>query len=236
MTDDAARKLTAVLAPGPDCQPIDELVSSMAGEHGEELSRSAQEHVSSCAHCKAELSLFQSFEAGEIRDDERAAVEAITARLRKNPPVPRQTWWTRLWEVKLWAPAGVALAAAALVMTLWIPRTTDRGPLVSGSEDTLRTHAVNVLSPVGDTQQVPTQLTWSPVAGAASYKVRLSEVDGTELWNGITTQTTISLPESIQHKLTPLKTVDWQVVAFTAAGQQIAESGTHHFRVLDSTR
>jgi hypothetical protein len=231
MNGDAVRKSLTVLGPGPDCLAIDDLVQSLEGGQGDIQKENAAKHVSTCAYCKAELAMFQTFADGNVRSEERRDVEAIVSKLRRNSPVPSESWWTRLLQIRIWAPAGVAFASIVLVVVLWGPGRPG-GPEVSGPGDVMRSHAVTLIAPLGDLPEAPEQLRWNGVSGATGYRVRLSEVDHTELWSGATAGTEIALPDDIRRKITPLKTLDWQVLAVDDRSSTLADSGLRQFRVV----
>src|SRR5258708_1923337 len=101
--------------PGPDCLPVDDLAADLSLPEGSAQRRSAENHVATCSHCRNELDLLHAFELGAIREDERVAVDAITARLGSAKPQKASVaWWQRLFSPTGFA-AALAVAAALIV-------------------------------------------------------------------------------------------------------------------------
>ena len=231
--------LNALFGPAPDCPAIDDLVPQLEGRRGEDERRRAESHVAECARCKTELALLREFESPSARAGEQRAVEWIVARLRANPPYSthtalRRPWWKRIWTLPVLAPASVVLAVAliAFVVAVRPPRTaissTPSGP------DVMRSQSVALLKPIGDQARPPSALSWNAVPGASRYRVRVLEVDRTELWAATTPESSVSLPDSVRNQIVPLKTLLWDVSALDAAGNVLATSGGGSFRFAPS--
>ena len=63
------------------------------------------------------------------------------------------------------------------------------------------------------------------------YRVKVTEVDGNELWSAETTAPRVDLPAAVQARILPGKTLYWEVAAFDSAGANIAVSERQSFRV-----
>jgi hypothetical protein len=90
---------------------------------------------------------------------------------------------------------------------------------------------VDLLSPIGDLAAIPERLAWRAVDGAARYDVRVLEVDGTEIWMTVTTETTLPAPEAVTRAALPARTLTWRVTALDASGRALGEAGVATFRV-----
>jgi hypothetical protein len=101
----------------------------------------------------------------------------------------------------------------------------------AGGGDVYRTARVEITGPAGELAEAPTHLVWTAVPGAVQYEVRLSEVDGTELWRVTTSSPAVPVPSEVRARALPAKTLVWQVSARDAQGRTIAESGATGFRV-----
>ena len=133
------------------------------------------------------------------------------------------------------APAAATLALALLVAGVSFELRQGKAPALdagSGGAEVFRTSAVQVLSPVGDQRDRPAEIRWEGAPNAARYRVRIMEVDHTELWDSHTTATRIDLPPAVLRLMVPMKTLLIQVVAFDKANTKVAESETVPFRVL----
>lgn len=212
----------------PDCLTLDELVTALEGTDPDEKLQ-AEAHLATCAHCRTELNLFRSFEAGEVRPDERRAVDAIAAELRKHSPAARQPWWKGFWSPRMLMPAGLA-AAAALLAVMLIQQRPAQLP-ITGQDQVLRSRQVEAVAPVGDQRNPARSLEWRAVDGAAGYRVTLLEADHTELWSAAVKQTHSELPPAVVAKITAGKTLLWRVEALDASGAMRAESGLIRFRI-----
>jgi len=239
--------LKAAFGPTEECPPLETL--ARFAENATAISLESARHVESCAYCRTELHLLQTYEAGAAAQDSEKLQE-VTRRLGRMqlptaaPGVPakarpvnaRERWWSfglplRSMALGSAAMAGLLLAAAALVYL----RQDDHPALVAGNAAAptiFRGLGVAVLSPVGDLQSQPSEITWESVRGAATYQVRLLEVDQSEAWKAATAQNRIALPPDIRARIVPAKTLFCDVTAFDSAGNKIGSSGLTRFRVV----
>ncbi len=221
------------LEPGPSCLAIDRFAGT--------LTAAEAEHVAGCARCQTERDLFAAYEANEPVEGEGLAVEWIAAQTKRRlaasqpgaarPAVaapaaaPRTTWGLPSWALMA-ASVAIIVGGAALLVT------PDRGiETGTGGGEVYRTVRVEVTGPAGEVAEAPTQFVWTAVTGAGQYEVRLSEVDGTELWRVTTSSPAVSVPSEVRARALPAKTLVWQVSAKDAQGRTIAESGPTGFRV-----
>ena len=217
--------LDRTLQPTPGCIPIERF--------GEARTSRENEHLTSCARCQTELSLWQEFDSSTPSADEGGSVQWVVAELgRRSTQAPRTIrdrpwWWLARPRV---AAAAATIAVGALIgYGVWDPE-----PRVGVRQDTpqvYRTVGVQAVSPVGDVVAAPRSLEWAPLPGAVVYDVQMLEVDHTSLWRGTAASTRIELPSSVIAQLVPGKTLLWEVTARNAAGAVVAESGTQRFRV-----
>ncbi len=221
------------LEPGPSCLPLERFA--------EALTAAELAHVAGCARCQTERELFAAYEANEPVDGEGLAVEWIAAQTKRRlaaaepgtahpavaaPAAPsRTTWGLPSWALMA-ASVAIIVGGAALLVT------SDRGVEPgTGGGDVYRTARVEITGPAGEVAEAPTQLVWTAVTGAVQYEVRLSEVDGTELWRVTTSSPAAPVPSEVRARALPAKTLVWQVSAKDAQGRTIAESGATGFRV-----
>ncbi len=221
-----------------NCPPIEALERVLDGAGLETVA-----HVQSCAFCSAELEMLQSFRLAEVPAEDAQAVRAITQRLNRRTArdfqrvaAPRRPWWQ--FGPAWLQPAALAGAAALVVIAIAV-QFHPAGPPALGSPgaagpEVFRSQTLNILSPSGDLQRPPEQARWEPAPSAATYRVRLLEVDGHELWSAQTANAAIAFPQSIQRYMVPAKTLLLVVTAFDSAGKTIAESESIRFRVLQN--
>lgn len=231
MKNDDAQAFSEIFSATDECLPIDELIFRLEGHKGSEIRSSTETHLAACLRCEAELALYREFQSPEVREEEKPHVDAIVAVLRTNSPIPQASpWWKAIWNFKTLAPASLALASLIALLT-WIPRVHEPEPGSFTKNDTLRSRRVEVLAPTGTVDVVPAILEWRPVKGAKTYRVRLFEVDNTELWQSVVPAASVKLPLDVRKEIVPLKTLEWQVTAIDPAGTSIAESGTQSFKL-----
>ena len=99
------------------------------------------------------------------------------------------------------------------------------------SRDVTRSLQVVPIGPLGDVRQVPHEFQWRSEPGMSRYRVRLLEIDRTEVWNTIVTGQTAVLPPEVASKITLQKRMLWEVASLDAAGQAVSSSGLQSFRM-----
>lgn len=238
----------AALLPSPECATIEQLGRLCDADHAGSADARAAEHVAGCLRCRTELALLKHFDCSAVRRGEEEDVSWIVARLERDmsrlasgyPLIARR-------EVReMRRPArhratfvrtiagGLAAAAAALLVILNVPvrRATPRlSTDVTAGPEILRSDALAVKAPEGDLELPPAELRWEPAKGAASYSVEMTEVDHTHVWSGQSREPRVALPGPVRARVVPGKPFLWKVVAKDAAGNTIAASEVHRFRV-----
>jgi hypothetical protein len=235
--------LLAALGPTPECPPLEELESFAAGE--EPAATVLAGHLRSCAYCKTELDLLQTFLAGQSSSSSQEVnkvAELLRQRSRKiirevlrtsaEPP-----WWRAAFTVRRLAYASLAMAAVFLMTgaIVFFRSVTYRPQLEAanrGGQEVLRAGSFAVISPAGDLQTGPKEIRWERVPQAARYRVSLLEVDRSEMWRAETTEDHVELPASIQARIVPAKTLFLEVMALDSAGTKVGDTGLVRFRLL----
>jgi hypothetical protein len=173
------------------------------------------------------------------RSEKQTPVEPGEARTRgASRRIPARPWsLTRL------AAAAILVLAAGLgfqLMRSAPPELPDpgRGEAVRGA-------TIEVLEPLGDLSDAPAELRWAPWNGAAAYRVRIVEVDGTVLWElrlpaasparpGTPFETAL-LPGEVRARLQRAVTYRWTVEALGPAASpdpaRLAVSEPAEFRI-----
>lgn len=210
-----------------DCIPLDKLFAA-------DLEPPDRGHLSTCARCQAERALAMAFASDDPAPDEGAAVAWIAGETRRRvfpaasgTEAPRARWlslptWTAWTSAALAASLGVYL----LVRTPGLPQGEPE------PEAVYRTSGVSVIAPVGEVTGVPMVLRWTAAAGAERYEVRVTEVDGTEIWRAATASTVVDLPPVVREAVKPARTLNWDVTARDAAGNGLGGPATASFRLM----
>lgn len=224
--------------PPPEIYLEAELVSLPPEER-----RRVEEHAERCPACGSERALARLFERGPAAEgSERRDVERIVNRLRSSraggDAAPRRTGRILRFPsvAELLRRPGTRLAAAAvLVAVLGIGFQVLRSgppPLPGAGEGVRRGGAVEVLEPVGAQAELPAELQWLPVDGAAAYRVELIAVDDAVLWEGTVEAPPAALPAAVRQQLRRAVEYRWRVEALDADGHLVGSSRAVSFRVV----
>jgi hypothetical protein len=228
------------LKPGKDCPTVEELETLL----GELPPGNFVRHVEDCANCRTELEMLRSFHSNEIPAGDAAAVRAIAKRLHADSPeifgrAVAEPWWKRLfttpWFTGVWLRPAALTAAALLVAAGVAIQIRHSGvPPINGvtdaGQEVLRSSTIAVLAPIGDVPEAPVEVRWEAAPTAARYRVRLLEVDHTELWKADVSEPRAALPLEVRARIVPAKTLLWEISAFDAAGRKVAQSEVVSFR------
>jgi hypothetical protein len=218
-----------------DCLPL-ETLEKLAENASADAGAAA--HLASCAHCQTELSLLKSFQEATPSAEEGAAVAWIAARLERQQTTParptsaaRLPFWRTLFRVPYLAGAAAMIAVLALGISLY-NSNAGSGPVTGppvGSN--YRTGEIKLLSPIGDVAHAPTEFRWEAVAGAASYKLELTDVIGKSLASASSTQPQLAATPEMKTAMHAGMPTHWKITAYDASGKKIAESSGGSFKI-----
>ncbi len=234
--------LRAALGPGDDCLSVEQLARYADGTFGSREQDAAAAHIGSCQSCQAELALLLAVTSDSLRPGEADLVSEGTMRIERRAPeilsrhTPRTSQPRRFWIDAL------PLSAVAVVLLIGISagtfyyfraaRPPELPSRVTAGDEVPRSLSVRLRAPIGDQIEVPQRFEWLAVDRAARYRVRLMTVDRQELWSASTSALALDVPAPIRASITPGRTLQWDVMAYDAAGRTIAESGPESFRVI----
>lgn len=228
------------------CPPPEAFLADERERLSPEERRRLDEHADRCPACAAERDLARMFDAGpEAGGVHREDVDFVVSRLEAASPVrpvSRQgtgkvvAFPTVAPKPAARRPAVWRLAAAAILVLgaglLFQLSRSGAPPLPSpGTETVVRGGEVEAVSPVGEIPEIPAELDWKPRPGAASYRVRLSAVDDTVLWEATVPAPPVRLPAEVSGQLHRAVVYTWTVEALDASGARIASSELVRFRV-----
>ncbi|HSN86741.1 MAG TPA: hypothetical protein VL025_08285 [Thermoanaerobaculia bacterium] len=237
------------------CPPPESFLEAEVEGLSSEERRALDAHADRCPACAAERDLARMFDAApdeaDVRPEDLSYVVSRLERPEDTLPVRPASNVTpfpgpRRAEA---APASAAPRAsrpsrsllrfaAAAVLVLggllgyrafqtpepMLPAPPEAGGVVRGSE-------VEVLGPVGDVTEIPTELRWVPKGGAAFYRVRMIAVDDAVLWEGTALAPPARLPEEVAGRLHRAVLYTWTVEALDASGAPLAISEPVRFKV-----
>ena len=211
------------------CPSWDRLAALHEDRLPPEESESLKRHLDACPVCRTEFAMLKDFITASASVSEAGDVERI-ARVLEASRTPKRRWWS-LPNAPRWAAALTVLLVIIGAALQWqLRRPID----VDDFEESraLRSGAIVEVSPNGDFTSLPGEFTWDPVAGAVSYELVVTEVDGSELWRGSTSDRRIALPVPVARALRPLKTLVWQVTALDRTGSPLAQSQPVRIRYI----
>lgn len=232
--------LRAALARGNACFPIEQLEGLTGSPPATRYK--LEQHVKSCAHCQTELELLETFYKGGAVDSRD--VRTMTATLRRRSKeifrlqldhTPRKHRWWRLlrnpWPLALGA-AAIPLVAAVVVANRQASLQPVLNETRSSGREVFRSSSFALISPNGDVSLQPTEIRWEKVPSATKYQIRLSEVDGTEVWKAETPDDHVALPPFVLSRTVQARTFFCEVTAYDTSGGKVGETGSVRFRWL----
>lgn len=235
--------LKSALSVTPECLPPEQLEALLDGKR-------SHPHLAQCSRCQAELALLKSFESGTPLPDEGAAVAWIGSHLDrqletiKDPSrlragrlavrtfEPRGSWLGKIFGLggMRWVLPATAMAAVAIVAVILMrPAKEPELQANAGQTTVFRSQELQLVSPVGDVQQVPQELRWQAFSGSDLYRVAVMEVDHSSLWNSETKETSVAIPVAVRAKMLPGKPILWQVTALDGQGRVLVTSQVQRF-------
>jgi hypothetical protein len=224
------------------CPPPEAFLAEELERLAPEERRRLDEHADRCPACAAERDLARTFDAspeaeGVLPEDVGFVVSRLEAAspVRKGKvvafpaaapkPAPKSPARSVAWRL---AAAAILVLGAGLLFQLSRPGAP---PLPApGTGTVVRGGEVAAVSPVGEVAGIPSELRWEPRPGAASYRVRLSTVDDTVLWETTVAAPPARLPAPVAGQLHRAVVYVWTVEALDASGARVAVSEPIQFR------
>ena len=225
--------------PGADCPPPETyLEHSLERLSAAEKSR-VLDHAERCPACAAERELSRAYEpSSDEMHESRADVDYIVSRLQTpvgkgTTVVPlrkvRPPWSSGPARVWGWAAAAAVLLVAAGTVTVMRSPAPSLPPRPADS--LMRGTRIEINEPTGTLETLPRVLSWQEAPGAASYRVRILQVDDTVLWEYTVADPEVEVPDEVSAQMHPAVTYFWEVEAMDPAEIQVARSERVEFRV-----
>ena len=239
--EDEDRILRAALRPTDACLPVEQLGRYADGALAVPERTAAEQHIRTCLSCQAELALLREMTTISVRSDEAAlvrdaavdrdqrSVETAADRAAASSPSWRRFGTFRVGAAAAVALIGIVAGSSYLFQSRQAPVLPSE---VTTGDDATRSLSIRLRGPVGEQQEAPQRFEWLGVDRAVSYHVRLMTVDRQELWSMSTSALAVDLPSAVQASIAPGRTLLWDVTAYGARGEPVAESGTQSFRVV----
>jgi hypothetical protein len=229
--------------PEAGCPPPEAFLEAEAGALFPEERQRLDEHAARCPACAAERDLARLFDAAPEEAGVRPEdLDFVVSRLGEASPVrpvrpkvvpfpgPRREVASRSrsrsW-VRFAAAAVLVMAAGLGYQAFQVPEPALPEPEIGG---VVRGGEVEAVSPLGEVAEMPGELRWVPLDGAASYRVQLTAVDGAVLWEGTALAPSLRLPAEVAGRLHRAVVYTWTVEALGPAGERLASSGPVTFK------
>lgn len=223
------------------CPPPEAFLEAEMEGLSREERRALEAHAARCPACAAERDLARLFDAAPeeaaVRPEDLSFVLSRIAapsapnvvafpgpRRIEAPPRPQRSRSFLRFAAAALLVMGVGLGYRAV----YSPQPGLPAPEVGG---VMRGSEVEAVSPVGDVAEIPTELRWVVVEGAASYRARITAVDGSVLWEGTVPASRISLPADVAGRLHRAVLYTWTVEALDPSGERLASSEPIRFKV-----
>lgn len=233
------------------CPPPEAFLEAEAEGLSPEDRQALEEHAARCPACAAERDLARLFDAApDGAGVQPADLDFVVSRLEEASPVrsapagapnvvpfpgPRRAEAPPARPVRR-SSSFLRFAAAALLVIgagLGYRAYQSPGPALPAPEvgGVVRSSEVEVLSPVGDVEEMPRELRWVLMDGAASYRVRIIAVDGSVLWESTAPAPPARLPAEVTGRLHRAVLYTWTVEALDPSGARLASSELARFKV-----
>lgn len=227
------------------CPPPEAFLEAEAEGLSPDAQRALDEHAARCPACAAERDLARLFDSAPERAGVRPAdLSFVVSRLEETSPArsaaatnvvpfraPRREETPRSRSVLRVAAAAVLVIGGALGYRAFQPPEPapplPEAPEVGGP---VRGGTVEALSPVGEVAEIPMELRWVVIQGAATYRVRITAVDGSILWEDTAPAPPAPVPAEVAGRLHRAVLYTWTVEALDPSGARLAASEPVRFR------
>jgi len=234
-----------------DCPPPEVHLAAEWQALGTEEQAAVNDHVEHCPACSAERDLATAFDSAP--EEMSTSLEANLEGLLKGLPGHDQgaaSGGTRRGAdpsrrvlrfpsiARLFTQPTVGLAAAAMVVLAVgvVLRSMIAGPpSLPGVPiaDATRGGRVEVVAPVGEIEDIPSELLWHEAEGAREYRVTVTAVDETILWTTTLVTPPAMLPTEVRSELHIAVAYFWVVEAFDDSGSRVSWSESISFTVMN---
>ena len=223
----ARRALARAYASVPGCPRPELFVAAAWDALDPDERRRIESHVGDCPACAAERDLARSFESAAASDAADPDVEWIVGELERSRFAPERKRPRVDWR---WASAA-ALVLVAVGAALALRQGPPPLAHPTSQRVVLRGAALELFEPRGDVAAAPAELRFGAVPAAASYRVKILEVDDTQMWSLDVAGSPAAIPDDVRSRLAEAVVYRVQVEAFDQSGVRLAVSGAVPFRV-----
>lgn len=130
---------------------------------------------------------------------------------------------------KQWTMAAISACALLVVFIGVAPNLKSPTPQFVMDSHSVRGDSLALLSPVKNTQTIPSEFRWDNLGEGVEYKIYLYKDN--LLWSASTTGASISLPKDVKDLMKAGENYSWEVKAFSREGSLIAASNKVRFQI-----
>jgi hypothetical protein len=130
---------------------------------------------------------------------------------------------------KQWTMAAISACALLIVFIGIVPNVKSPIPQFVLDSQAVRGGSLALISPVKNTQTIPSEFRWDNLGEGVEYKIYLYKDN--LLWSTFTTSASISLPEDVKDLMQAGGNYSWEVKAFSQEGSLIAASRKVQFQI-----
>lgn len=187
-----------------------------------------EEHYFNCPSC---------FEKMVERDELVAAIKYKGQEIFKDEYVAEaakgETWWEKVTSFltpRQWTTVAVSAALIAVIVFGVLPMLKPTSPQFYINEDAVRGSKITLISPVWESEKVPSKFEWKKMGEDVDYKIYIYD-NGNVVWDDTTKDNFITLPEKIKKTFASGEKYSWQVKAFSPEGGLISVSSRVQFKI-----
>jgi hypothetical protein len=186
-------------------------------------------HLADCDECGARYAELLDQLPVAAGDLEPAPRDLVARAYRLYPPARSGIrWWSHPWRV-------AAGAAAAVILAVAVPALRDHATPIVVDDGGIRGNALQAIGPIG-TVRPPVSFRWVSPVMAVRYSVEVRGPGDTLLFTLSSETESVDLPSGRLVELAVGQRYTWQVVAMTAAGEEIMRSPPQPFVVSPEGR
>jgi len=187
-----------------------------------------EEHYFNCPSC---------FEKMVERDELVAAIKYKGQEIFKDEYVAEaakgETWWEKVTSFltpRQWTTVAISAALIAVIVFGVLPMLTPTSPQFYINEDAVRGSKITLISPVWESETVPSKFEWKKMGEDVDYKIYIYD-NGNVVWDDTTKDNFIIIPEDIKKTFASGEKYSWQVKAFSPEGSLISVSSKVQFKI-----
>jgi len=187
-----------------------------------------EEHYFNCPSC---------FEKMVERDELIAAIKYKGQEIFKDEYIGEaakgETWWekvTAFLTPRQWTTVAVSAVLTVVILFGILPMLKPTSPQFFINEDAVRGGQITLISPVWESETVPSKFEWKKLGEEVEYKIYIYD-NGDVKWQDTTKENFIVIPENIKKTLASGEKYSWQVKAFSTEGTLISVSSRVQFKI-----